>query len=289
MFLSACKRLQFPAESIPVLEDCLQKIEALAAPELSAVCRYLIAPEEGDCLQYMQRISDKTGIHRFTTDLVALVYAIRDLQQVYAAKGLPEQLLWDSMEDLRYKLYECKQVYGFWGTAAGSWHRRFYWLQLFKLGRLEFEKITWRWDATGAGIQKDDPVINIHIPSCGPLTPALVEDSLARAAAFYAKDFPEGPIPFVCHSWLLYTPVCEQVFAEGSNLKAFFRRFTAVEDHPDPLNKNFWRIFGIEYSENALDIAPADTKLRRDLLAFLRAGNCMGNGLAMLWYPAKNQ
>lgn len=284
MFLSTCKRLGFPAESLPVLEDCLKKIEELAAPELAEICRCLITPEAGDCLQYMRSVAEKTGIHRYTTDLVVLVYAIRDLQQVYRDKELPEQLLWDSMEDLRYKLYECRQVFGIWGTAAGSWHRRFYWLQLFKLGRLEFEKITYRWDTPVLGIGKGDPVINIHIPSCGPLTPELVEDSLSKAAAFFGKDFPDGPLPFVCHSWLLYTPVCEQVFAEGSNLKAFYRRFTVAEDHPDPLNKNFWRIFGIEYGEGVLEKAPADTTLRRDLLAFLRAGNCMGNGLAALWY-----
>jgi len=287
MFQKICEKLQLPAESMEALSDCLGQIRAAASEELEEACRCLPEPERGDCLQYMQTIAEKTGIHRYTVDMTVLLSAIEPLLEIYAAKGLPEQLLWDSMEDLRYKLYECKQVFGIWGTAAGSWHRRFYWLQLFKLGRLEFEKIPCPWDAAAEGVRKGDPVVNIHIPSCGPLTPELVEDSLAKAAAFYAKDFPDGPVPFVCHSWLLNTPICQQVFPEGSNLKAFAHRFTVVEDHPDPLNKNFWRIFGIEYSENALDIAPADTTLRRSMLAFLRAGNCMGNGLGMFWYPAK--
>lgn len=261
------------------LECAYIQIRDNAPAELVAAHASLFTPDDRTYLDIMQAISEKTCVHRYTSDMAVLVSAAERLLLVYDENGLPRQLMWDSLEDLRYKLLECKQIYGIWGTFVPHWFQRFYTLQCFKLGRLEFEKIGFKWDAPG--MEKRMPVVNIHIPSCGPLTRDGVEESIALACSFYKDSF-TGSIPFVCHSWMLYPPMAEQVFAPGSNLLDFYQRFTVIQQESDEGNKDFWRIFGCPYTED-LGSIPANTTLQRRLLAYLRSGNTMGTGLGIFY------
>lgn len=287
MIQKACAKLRFPVESIPVLQDGFDRIRALADKELQRACDGLMTVGNTDYLHWMQQISEKSGVHRYTADMVTLLYATERLSEAYRANGLPEQLMWESLDDLRSKVYECQEVHGIWGTFVTPWYPRFYRLQCFKLGRLVYEQENYAWDFPIAGLQKGDPVINIHIPSHAPLTPEAVDASLAKAWAFYRDVFSNDTIPFICHSWLLYPPVTQQVFPEGSRLRAFSQRFTVIGTKQDPDNKDFWRIFNRDYREDTLQQMPADTTLRKNMLRYLQAGNSMGFGAGVIWYQPK--
>lgn len=289
MFLEICKKLQFPAESLPVLEKGLRRIKAdrSSAEDLENACRSLLTPRCDVYLQLMQTIADKTGVHRYTVDMVVLVSAVEPLIGVYAEKGLPEQILWDSMMDLQYKLIECKDVYDIWGTFVTPWFKWFYTCNRFKLGRLEFEKTAFYREEAYRGVQKGDTVINIHIPSAGPLTRELVLESLHRASEFYKDAFADGIVTFTCHSWLLYPPHYEEVFPEGSNLRAFYELFDVLEGEPSENNGDFWRVFNRDYSPDILDEVPTNTALRRNLLRYIKAGKCMGSSLGVIRYDGE--
>lgn len=279
MFLQICRKLKFPEESLSTLENAFTQIQNKALSALNAAHASLFTPADRTYLDHMQAISEKTCVHRYTSDMAVLVSAAERLLLVYDENGLPRQLMWDSLEDLRYKLLECKQTYGIWGTFVPHWFQRFYILQCFKLGRLEYEKIDFKRDVPG--IAKGTPVINIHIPSCGPLTRDGVEESIVLACQFYKSSF-NGPIPFICNSWMLYPPMAEQIFAPESNLLDFYQRFTILQQESDMENKDFWRIFGCPYTEK-LESIPAQTTLQRRLLAYLRSGNTMGTGLGIFY------
>lgn len=75
-----------------------------------------------------------------------------------------------------------------------------------ELGRLQFERT-----ATAQGRA-------VHVPETGPLTPAAVDVSLARAVEVF------GGGVFTCTSWLM-DPLLTDV-VPGSNLVAFAQRFT---------------------------------------------------------------
>ena len=280
MFLSICQKLNFPEESLPFLEKAYMQIKQSAQDALQAAYASLFTPGDRSYLECMQTISEKTGIHRYTSDMAVLVSAAERLLPIYEEKGLPPQLMWDSLEDLRYKLLECQQIYGIWGTFVPHWFQRFYVLQCFKLGRLEYEKIGFKWDVPG--IPKGTPVINIHIRSCGPLRKNDVEDSINLACQFYKDSF-DGKIPFVCNSWMLYPPMAKEVFLPGSNLMDFFQRFSVVQHSTDAENKDFWRIFGHPYNEENLRNAPSNTTLQKSILTYLRAGNILGTGLGIFY------
>lgn len=77
-------------------------------------------------------------------------------------------------------------------------------------------------------IADGDPVINIHIPSGDPLTPAVCRASVRDAVPFFKKYFPEWPIAnakaMVCESWLL-CPDFPKILPPDSNILGFQKMF----------------------------------------------------------------
>lgn len=290
MFLDICKNLDFPAEAVEVLVQGLDQIrtDAAAVQDLQNAVDSLMTPECDKYLQLMQRISDQTGVHRYVVDMVVLLLAVEPLKVRYEQRGLPEQLMWDSMADLRYKLIECKDVYNIWGTFVTPWFKWFYTCNRFKLGRLEFEKTRFYREESYRGVSKGDPVVNIHIPSAGPLTRESVLDSLHLAYEFYKEDaVVDGLMTFTCHSWLLYPPHYEEVFPAGSNLRKFYELFDVLEGKAGENNGDFWRVFNRDYDPDILDQVPADTALRRNLLSYIKAGKRMGSSLGVIRYDGE--
>jgi len=239
---------------------------------------------EEDCEQYIRQVTDRTGICRETVLAVVLIQAIPLMQSLYEEKSVSLQLMWDTLIDLKCKFRENHDLTGIWGTGALSWYLRVYTLRIIKLGRLEFEPIGYKWETPYRHIQKGDPVMNMHIPSTGPMRIEDVLDSFRQAYRFFGY---KEPMPVAAGSWLLYPPVCEQVMKPGSNLRNFYELFDTVESYEDPDNKNFWRIFNKEWEAGVLDKVPLDTSLRRDLHAFMKPGRNMGVGRCMLLFDGE--
>lgn len=281
MFLDVCKRLEFQDECVSTLVNAYQTVSSQADNALKLACEYLIAGREEACEIQLAQILSATGICRQTAFAVVLIEAVPLLMKAYEARGLSEDLMWDTLVDVRCKLTENHDLNGIWGTGAVGWYIRLYGLKIIKLGRLEFEPIGYKWDTPYRGIQKGDTVINMHIPSTGPMKLEDVLDSFKQAYRFYGYT---QPMPVAAASWLLYPPVCEEVFQPGSNLKNFYELFDVVEQYEDPGNHNFWRIFNMDWEEGVLDKIPTDNSLRRGLYEFMKPGRNMGIGRCMLLF-----
>lgn len=281
MFLTICKKLQFPAEAAQVLTAAQNTLERETA--LAEASQLFLAGSDPTAL--LQSLSEKHNIPFATVTATCLVQAVPGLLAQYRARGVDERVCWDTLIDLTCKLKEHHDVEGIWGTEAIVWYQRLFTMKILKLGRLEYEPIGYRWDTAYGSVAKDCPVLNIHIPSCGSLPTEQVIDSLKQAYAFFGG---QGKMPFVCASWMLYPPMCEAVFPKDSNLYAFYRCFDMAEQYADPSNKHFWRIFGVRYAPEVLATAPADTTLRRNLLAWMREGNHMGIGRGAFLFDGEN-
>lgn len=282
MFLNVCSRLNLEADCTQSLLDAYEMIRDHAG--LTVACDSLMAGQEEACETAIAQIVADTDVCRRRATAVMLIVAVEQLKKAYADKGLPEELMWDTLVDVKCKLTETHDLTGVWGTGAIGWYIRVYGLRIIKLGRLEFEPIGYKWDTPYRGIQKGDPVMNMHIPSTGPMKIEDVLDSFKRAYRFYGYT---EPMPVAAASWLLYPPVCESVFKEGSNLKNFYDLFDVVEQYVDPSNHNFWRIFNMDYEPGVLDRVPLDTSLRRNLHAFMKPGRDMGVGRCMLLFDGE--
>lgn len=270
MIRSIAEELHFPTEAVTVLSAACQKLEG----KLDAPRETLFAGES--FAEQLKALVEETGVHPYTADMVLLLYAALTLRQKYKEKQLPDALFLDTMADLRYKLYECKKVYGVWGTFVGSWFPGFYQMTRFALGRLQYEQVPLKYDYKH--LRAGETVLNCHIPSSGPVTREAVLDSLKKAYAFYGY---EGLMPLVCNSWMLYPPHYT-VYPEGGNLRDFFDLFTVLHTKEDPENKNLWRLTG------RMDgVVPEETTLQRNFKAYLEAGHCMGGGYGILLFDGE--
>lgn len=104
---------------------------------------------------------------------------------------------------LKWKMDECKEVYKISGTFVPAWFDRFFKVERFGLGRLQFELIPFgeTYEKNGVSLNPESTVINVHIPRTGTrLDRESAKAAYQMAADFFKDEFGEKPIVFVCWS-----------------------------------------------------------------------------------------
>lgn len=233
-----------------------------------------------------EALSSVVRLHPYTLKLLLFLCMTKQALVYYRARGFSETLWRDAMMDLRYKLEECREVWGICGTFVETWFDGFFILDRFALGRLQFElrKFERTYEKDGVFLTESSPVINVHIPRTGtPLDKESCDEAFRLAADFFAEHFEKSPVAFICHSWLLY-PENERLLSPRSNVYAFMKRFTVLEsgeygdDHPD-----LWRLFDRPFTGD-VNRLPYDTSLRRAYVDHIKAGGKSGWGFGIYLY-----
>ncbi len=230
-----------------------------------------------------KELASASGIEFYTVNFILLVCASEKIREAYIEKGYGEQLFYDSFEDLFYKVRECKAVHGIYGIFVESWYNGFFKLRIFKLGRLEYELKSYdgnKYICDGLEIDEGMPVLGIHIPSSGPLTLESRMDSYRKAYDFFSDRVKDGKIVFVCNSWLLYE-TNKEIFPAGSNMVSFISDWDIVYSQPTEKFNDSWRVFNRGYDGDT-SVLPADTSLRRAIIAWLNEGKPMGYGKGII-------
>ncbi len=240
-----------------------------------------------DELKLLDEVSEMSGVHRYTVHLLFYICLSKFTRTLYEQRGLSHKIFFDSMSDLKWKLYECHTVYGVWGSFVASWFKEFFMLERFALGRLQFELKPFKADSyskNGFALIKGDLVINMHIPSSGPLYPEACRASYAEAAEFFKDAFVERPVAFVCNSWLLF-PLHREFLPAESNILKFMDGFDIVSSATDDNYGDLWRIFNKPVTlpiDAYIKNVPRDTSLRRAYADWVAAGNAVGSGYGIL-------
>lgn len=281
MITALCRELDFPEEAVLSLSADFEKMAAVPG----AVQKLMLALEDiyrGAGEEYaniVKELGEQAGVHPYAADMVFALCCALPLRFIYQQKGWSDELFLDAMADLRYKLMECKNIHGVWGSFVASWFRGFFICDRHALGRLQYEPRNLKYPY--GKYEEGELVYNCHIPSSGPLTPELVTDSLKKAHEFYKPE--DGILKVVCSTWMLYPPM-QEIYPEGSNLRAFYDLFTVLSAKERPENKGLWRIFG---AETELHKLPERSSLQRRLKEFLLAGNNMGIGYGILLFDGE--
>ena len=253
---------------------------------------YMDASVDNDCAynfvtSKVARITEGKNVHFNSVYMLFCLCCARRLQAAYAKAGLPEDMFYDLMHDLKYKLDECQKYFHIWGTMTFSWFRRHYLLDRFALGRFQYETAEFKMDEYRFGdyvLHKGDAVYNFHIPSSGPITEEARMDSYRRAHRFFGKKQGEI-IPLVCHSWLLF-PDHRYVYAPNSNLAGFLSDFDIIAWEEQNTFPNAWRLFYQDYDGDP-DKLPTDTTLQRNFVAWLKKGGTTGNGYGVILFDGE--
>lgn len=239
-------------------------------------------------LKKITEASEKADVHEYTAHFVYFMRMSEYLLEKYIENGLPVNIYWDSMCDLRSKFWECKNVYNIWGTFVAFWFYGFFNLSRFKLGRLQYEYCTADsdYDKHGLKFKEGDKLINIHIPSGEKLSAEARLDSYKKAYDFYIDKFDGDILPIRCNSWLLY-PGNEEFYPENSNIIDFAHDFEILEYSDRDEFGDFWRVFNMP-NGTPLNEVPADTSLRRAYIEHLKNGGKTGSGVGLIVFDGKN-
>ena len=225
------------------------------------------------------------ALHPYTLDLLLHICLSRQTKEYYKERGLSLDIWQDSMSDLKYKLVECREVYGICGTFVGSWFNRFFDLTRFALGRLQYELIRFEGDyqKNGITLTPDSLVINVHIPRTGTrMSEQDCDASFALAAKHFEKELGGAPIVFRCHSWLLF-PKHQTILPPNSNIRKFAARFECLKSGEYADYQELWRLFDRNYPGTP-DKLPYATTLHRAYVDLIRAGEKTGWGMGIFLY-----
>ncbi|MCD9020755.1 acyltransferase domain-containing protein [Cohnella silvisoli] len=146
-------------------------------------------------------------------------------------------------------------------------------------GTVEREVTEWRAEEWEEVLNRESPVLDIHIQEGGKLSTELWRGSMEAADLFYGKTFPDKPFhAFVCSSWLL-CPAFGEILPAESNIAKFGGAFRLVPAYTDD-NQAFERVFGGK--PDRLQDAPRDTLIRQAILDYTINGGRVGNGTGFI-------
>lgn len=271
----------------------IEQLSLIEASEAKEKWNSIISDYENGVKKPFSTILEQTrecgrlaGVQDYTADFIMCVCLSRGAERLFQKNGLSTEIYENSFLDLKYKLEECKLVKGIKGTFVAGWFNRWFDVTRFALGRLQFELIDAEYDyeKDGRSVKKGDKVINIHIPRTGtPFTPEKCQKSFDRASEFFREEI-NGDIAFVCHSWLLYPPLKDELI-DGMNTKAFAERFDIVSsgDNGEGNHHDVWRLFDHDYNGDP-DSLDTSTSLRAAFVSMIKKTNKSGWGSGIFFY-----
>ena len=161
-------------------------------------------------------------------NLLSFLFLCEGLSKKYEERGIPEQILLDTLKDLLLWTDAWSDVKGELHLGELGWLAHTMRMRLFRLGSLEFMAGKAHEDCPSLGLQKGDPIVEVHIPSGADLSQAACRESLDSAVEFFTKYYPEYKFNhFTCHSWLL-DPSLDDLLPKTSNIIGFRNLFTPI-------------------------------------------------------------
>ena len=266
-FLAALDKMCADGASFSMISDALTAYRADCHSHFTPV------------LERVCEICDKLSIHPYTGELLLFLCMADAMRAHYRATGYGEDLFWNALADLGYKLEECRLVYGINGSFVAKWFGGFFHLTRFALGRLQFELTTLQKPATCLGISLPvgSTAISVHIPRTGTkLDREGVLSAYREAAEYFAPAFGDRPIIMTCSSWMLF-PRHAEFLAPDSNMMQFYHDFRLVSSGFYDNYASVWRVFDCDY-QGDVDALPQNTSLRRAYADRVRRGEPTGSG-----------
>ena len=134
-------------------------------------------------------------LHRHPTpELLALALYLRwavATYRRYLTLGIPEAVFWDTFQDFALWSEECMRVTGQPGLIEWGWNALLLHMELFRLGRLEYQPHTLQQDIVfgEVSLAAGTPILEVHIPAGAPFCQRELSASLCSAGPFFERYF----------------------------------------------------------------------------------------------------
>ena len=229
---------------------------------------------------------------------LALVYLYLPICKAnYEHRQIPDSIFFDTMDDIRIWIEDHRARTGEWGLFELNWIQLHMQLQIFKLGRLQFQRTTYYcsplYQKGKVSIPFGSKILNVHIPRGGALPPKACDASFSLAETFFKEYYPDYPTNrFMCHSWLLY-PENAKFMKPDSNILQFAKRFDCVASMENPAQAYLW-LFGQKVNGLALlrarkrhstygdtSLLPQTTSLQMNAVRHIEQGGKFGDTMGV--------
>lgn len=223
-----------------------------------------------------------SGVTVYTLRLLLFIILAPELQNKYRTAGIEDNIFYNTIFDLKIKSDSCKKQYGVLGIDCPEWETEIFNMKIFGLGRLDFALRKADFSINGK-IDYGDSLINVHIPSSGPLLKEDCEKAYRFAADFFKKYFGIKKAVFFCSSWLLYPPL-KNMLDPASNILKFSADYIIISQREDKSNENLHRIFGVSVMPENPDLLPCHTSLQKAFIKYFKSGGNIGIGVGVYFY-----
>lgn len=211
----------------------------------------------------------------------------------YDEKGISEKIFFDTMDDLRIWIDDYFEHAGEYGLDEFNWLFLHFNLDIFKLGRLQFQKSKYfsasSYRKNGLEIKPGGKVLFLHIPRGEPLDIGECRKSLKLAESFFEEYYPDYRTDcYACDSWLLY-PGNENYMSRDGNILKFASYFDIISERENPGQPYRW-LFGVKVSSAKLiknrktdgnygdtSHLPGEKELQRRAIAYINGGGILGD------------
>lgn len=288
------ERLQFPQEATAYLQALARDVAAVPAiwEQFEAWQQRLTLeawPTAPSINEIIHGWAEELGKPEEALAMLLLLGGCRPLKALYESRGIPEEIYWNGLQDLRSKLLECWEVRGIYGTFVATWFEGMFRMTRFAVGRFQFELRTLDVDYTlpdGRILPAGSPALGCHIPSHGAaLTDEVRLESYRKAYQFFQNQLVQGLLVISCSSWLLY-PEHQKFLPETSNILRFMGDFDLIGQTEEEGFSAGWRIFGGAWGKPYAEL-PEDTSLQRAYKQRLIETNRTGRGRGLLVFDGK--
>ncbi|MFD4672519.1 acyltransferase domain-containing protein [Lentzea sp. NPDC058450] len=215
--------------------------------------------------------------------------ALPSLLALHRRLAIPFDVTAATVQDLGAKVVSYRKYYDQGGFDRQGWLVRHFRGTLFRLGRLQFDRAVLTVDEYRAesesGPKEGTPVLEVHIPGDGPMTPEACDESFRRARPFFAAHFPDERYDHgTCRSWLLDPQLADHL-PETSNIVRFQRRWTAFGPTPDCDSDVLEFVYHLPPGTGDLAALAQETTLQRAIVGHLQSGGHWRQGCGWLALP----
>lgn len=285
------EKTELPIEAKDCINEAFYKIFPAFQEEMESMVDFLYQGklEVEKTQKLREELSEKSGVNIYTLNHIFLICASKKMLEGFLEKGIKEEIYWETICDLNYKVMECKAVKGEWGNFVETWYDCFFALNIVKLGRLEFERSPYYgekdYNFGEISLKKGDIAYSVHVPSCGKLTKELRMESYKNAYNFFKDELKGKPLVCFCDSWLLFKDN-KKIFPPYLNMIDFMDDWDIIiNDEKDGFHDS-WRIFSMDYNGDVKSL-PQNTTQQKAMAKWLETGNKTGNGIGILIFDGE--
>jgi len=207
--------------------------------------------------------------------MIVYLMAAKHTKEMYIDRGIPLKVFYDTMRSFAVFEQSYKFEHGVWGFDKPYWAVNHLRMNLYRLGRLVFERAVFPFDyyaLKGETLKKGDNVLMVHIPANEKLELELCHESYNIADKFSEKHFNFISKAFCCSSWLLYRGL-ENILQPQSNILKFQNEYEIIKETVNNKEPLKW-IFGKTYQN--LDDYPLSTSLQKNVVKYLKSNGDLG-------------